>query len=76
MLKEGSYIILLKKHNERDCHEIDAQVTWGSPSEKDLLTRIYVHPLFLRRSQIQRSISHSGDEARMQKFVSKVLSGS
>ena len=52
------------------------QVNWGKASHKDLLRRIYTHPLFLTRSQIQSSISHAGDEARMQKFVNKVLSGS
>ena len=51
------------------------QVMGNKVAHKELLRRVYAHPLFLTRNQIARSISHAGDEARMRTFMEKLLLG-
>jgi hypothetical protein len=42
---------------------------------KEALQNLYQHPLFLDRNQIAKSVGSAGDEARIQAFVSKLISG-
>ena len=39
------------------------------------LQNLYKHPLFLNRNQMAKSVGSSGDEARIQAFANKLISG-
>lgn len=42
---------------------------------KETLEKLYSHPLFLSRNQMAQSVGSAGDEARIQAFANKLISG-